>query len=324
MANNVPQLILLYTLLSCIISGVSPIAIMYTVECYKHRSWEGGIAKYNAITTIGVTLGLVTFSVAAQFYKTNTLFYISAATCIIGALLFWWTAKEPEITLERNHFTIQITHNLERFLSANSILHYFKIPRINIPKNLRQLKPIQMLFLASFVHWFGMSMAWLGQTPLIKILGLSDSLILTINIVSNLATALAFIWIARRAKSPNKSSINRILVVRCGLVLSWAALPIIFFHSVIIVFTFSLILNILTSMLYAMIWLPLSTFAISQTPADRRGGVQGELLAAIGVANVFGSFFGGLVTEAFGYSIGFILASIIVMFSIPIFSRIDI
>jgi predicted MFS family arabinose efflux permease len=77
-------------------------------------------------------------------------------------------------------------------------------------------------------------------------------------------------------------------------------------------------------MLYAMIWLPLSTFAISQTPADRRGGVQGELLAAIGVANVFGSFFGGLVTEAFGYSIGFILASIIVMFSIPIFSRIDI
>lgn len=324
MANYVPQLILLYTVLVSITSGVAPIAVMYTVECCKGKNWQGGVARYNSVTSVGNILGLLTYTVAAQFYETRWLFYISAAMCFLAALLLWRTGQEPEITLERHPFQVRSFHDVERFFSPKPVLHYLDIRRFKIPKNLKQLKPLQLLFLAAFVHWIGINFFGVGQIPLMRVLGLSDSLILAVSSAAGVAQAIAFVRIAPRINSDHKQLLNRVVVVRGGLILCWAALPIFFFYPVSFVFIFPLIISIIWSIFYAMIWLPITTFAISQAPADRKGSVQGELQSSIGVANAIGSALGGLVITSYGYTVGFVLASIIAMLTIPIISRIDI
>lgn len=323
-ANSFPQLILLYTILVSFTSGVAPIAVIYTVECCKGRNWQGGIARYNSITSVGNILGLLTYTVVAQFYETRWLFYISAATCFLAVILLWRIGREPEITLERHPFQVRSFHDVERFFSPKSALHYFDVKKLKLPKNLKQLKPLQLLFLAAFVHWIGINVLAVGQIPLMRSLGLSDSLILAINSIAGVTQAVAFVKIAPSIKSDHKKFLNSVVVVRGGLTMCWAALPIFFFYPVSFIFIFPLVISVIWSIFFAMIWLPITTFAVSQASANRKGSAIGELLSVIGVANAIGSALGGLAITTFGYTVGFVLASIVAMLAIPIISRIDI
>jgi predicted MFS family arabinose efflux permease len=175
-----------------------------------------------------------------------------------------------------------------------------------------------------FVHWLGISIFGVGMTPLMKALGLSDSLILAVNVGNGVAMAVAFVWIAPRIKSDNIRLISRVVITRSFLVLTWVVLPIFLSHPVSFVFVFSLVNSIVFHAFYALIWLPITTFAISQAPPDRKGVVQGQLMSVLGISNAIGSILGGLVITAYGYPVGFVAASIIALLALPIFSRINI
>ena len=322
-ASSVPQLTLFYAFLVSITSGITPIAVMYTVESHRGKNWEHGVAKYNALTSIGNILGLLGFSYVAQFLETRWLFYISASMCLLALALLWRMGREPEITLERHQFPLRSFHDAERFLSPRPIIHYLDIRHFRIPRSLKELTPLHLLFLAAFVHWTGISFLNVGQTPLMRALGLSDSMILAVNCVAGAAQAVAFFSVARFLKPDSSWLLNRVVAVRSGLILCWAVLPVFIYYPVPYVFVFPLIVSVVWSIFYALIWLPVTSAAISQAPFDRKGRVQGELMSAIGVANAVGAYFGGLVISTFGYTVGFVLASAIALLARPIMSRID-
>jgi MFS family permease len=271
--------------------------------------------------SIGNILGLLTYTVMARFYETGTLFYVSSAACMVSALLLWRMGREPVMTLERHSFS-KILHEAESLLSPKPILHFFDVRRLKLP-NPRKLTPLQLLLLAAFVHWLGINFWFVGQIPLMRELGLSDSLILALNAANGVAASAAFLWIAPRVKTKHKWLIERVVMARAGLILCWAALPIFLVHQVGFVFVFPLVISAAFNVLYAMIWLPMTNLAISQAPEDRKSGVVGQFISATSVAGAVGSALGGLAISAYGYSIGFIIASAIVMLSLPIISRID-
>jgi MFS family permease len=318
LANSVLQLIFLYTLLAGITSGITPVAVNYTVECCHGKGWREGGAKYNSVTTIGNLLGLLAYTVGARLFETQWLFYISAALCFLAAIVLWRTGQETKAAAESMR-----SHNTGKPLSPQPVRRNLNIRRVELPKNLKQLTPLQLLFLATFVHWTGITWFAVGQVPLMKSLGLTDSLILAVNCVAGAMQAIAFVSIAIKVKSDHRRLLRRVILVRGGLILCWAAFPIFLIHPVSFVFVFPLVISMLWSIFYTMIWLPITTFAISQAPAARRGSVQGELLSAIGVANAISSALGGLVITALGYTIGFAIAAVIAMLTIPIISRID-
>ena len=323
MATSVQQVILIYTVGSILTAGVAPIAVMYTVECCRLEDWHVGVARYSSVASIGNILGLLTYTAAAPFVETRWLFYISSVTCFLAVLFLWKMGQEPEVTLERHSFPVKSFHDAEKFLSPRPFLHYLDIRRIKIPKNLGQMSPLQLLFLAAFIHWTGISAFGVGQTPLMKDLGITDSLILALNVITGVIAAIAFAWIAPRIKSSRKRSLNLIVIARCGLILCWAALPYFLVHSFSLVFILPLIISIIFNVLYALIWLPITNFAISRAPADHKGSVQGELLSATALAGAVGSVVGGIVITAYGYTAGFVLASIIALLTIPILSKFD-
>ena len=321
--NLIPLLIFLHVALACIASGIAPIAIMYTVEWCRDKNWHGGVARYNSIASVGNILGLMMYTAVAGFYPTHWLFSISAALCFAAALLLWKMGKEPDITLERHHFHMRSFHDVEKVLSHRPVLHHLDLGKLRPPRNLGKLKPLQLLFLAAFVHWTGISFFNVGQTPLMRALRLSDSLILAVNGAAGTMQAISFLWIAPRIKSNHKRLLSGIVGVRGGLILCWAALPILFVYPVSFVFVFPLVISVVWSIFYTIIWLPITDFAISQAPADRKGSVQGELYSTTAVASAIGSALGGVVLTLYGYTVGFAIASIIAMLTIPILSRID-
>ncbi len=323
-ANSVPQLILFYAMLNIFSSGITPIAVMFAVEKCRSKNWEGEVAKYNSITNLGNICGLILDTIVASFLHVSWLFYISAFLCLISVIIFWWSAKEPEITLERHAFNMRNFH-VERLLSPKPIFHYLSLQNFRLSKGRKRfrLNPIQMLFLAVLVQWIGIFALNVGEIPLMKNLNLSDSEVLAVQASSSFVSVLAFAKIAPAIKLEHRKIINISIIFRGILILGWAGLSLLLVYPVPYVFIFPLILAIIWPISYAMIWIPIVTFAISSSPANGRGSTQGALMSVNAVANVLGSTLGGLIMATLGYTIGFIAAAIICILSLPIFSRID-
>ena len=321
--NSVPHLIVFYILINCFSSGISPIGVMYTVESLKGKNWQRNVARYNSMASVGNIVGLALNTAISQYLQTRWLFYTSSAMCFLAAYILWKTGQEPQITLERHHFSVRSFHEMEKLLSPRPVLHYVNLRRIGIPRNLTKLKPLHLLFLASFIHWTGILFFGVGQTPLMRDLNLSDSMILAVNATTSVASAAAFSWIAPHVKSNNRKWLRNVVSVRVGLIICWAVLPIFTLRPISSVYLFPLVFSIVFSIFYSLIWLPISTFAISQAPPGHSGSVQGELQSAIGVGNAIGSYVGGLTITAIGYSAGFIIAAAIAALAIPVLAKID-
>ena len=319
--NGIPQITILYTLVIAVSSGVAPIAVMYTVECCRGKNWSGEIARLNSIMSIGNIVGLLSFTLAANYYPTQSLFYISAGVCLMASLILWRLGREPEMTFERHSFS-HLLHDMEGLLSPRPLLQHLDVRRIRLPTSLSKLSSIQLLMVTAFIHWTGISIYAVGMTPLMKALGLSDSLILALNVGNGIAAAASFILIAPRAKT-GPQHLKELILARSILVLCWAPLPLLIINPPSYVFIFPLIISAAINVFYAMLWLPLSSFAISLAPEDRKSSVMGQLISATAIAGAIGSAVGGILITAYGYSVGFIIASGIMLLAIRTVTQIN-
>ncbi|MEM3404502.1 MAG: MFS transporter [Nitrososphaeria archaeon] len=321
--DSVLQLVVLNTVIMTFISGVTPIAVMYVVESCKTKDWHEEVARYNSITNVGAILGLIVSTMVSAFFRTSLSFYLMSAFCIIAAISLWKIGEETKITLERQVFPIRNFRDAERFLIHRSFFHYLRLRRVQFPRRLSQFKPLQLLFLACFMHWLGIFSFMIGQVPIMKDLNLSDSVILAINAVTGTSAALAFSKIAPAIKTDYKKLIRSMTALRTALILYWSMFPLLFIYQLQYVFVFPLLSSIVFPITYAIVWLPIVTSAISFAPHDRKGATQGELLSILAIANTIGSAIGGYLISVFGYTIGFVVAAIITLLSTPIFSKID-
>lgn len=320
-SDGLPQITSLYTLIIAISSGVAPVAVMYTVECCGGKNWSGQVARLNSIMSVGNIAGLLTFTAGAWVFSTQSLFYLSAAVCLVSSLLIWRLGAEPEVTLERHPFN-KVLHDVESHLSPRPILQALDLRRMRLPSSLRRLSPIQVLLVTAFIHWTGISIYGVGMTPLMKDLGLSDSAILALNVVCGIAAAASFVLMAPRAGS-GPGHLRKLIMARAALVLCWLPLPLLIGRPPSFVFVFPLLFSAAINVFYAMLWLPLSSFAISEAPADRKSSVVGELISATALAGAIGSAVGGLIITMYGYSVGFAVASVIMLLATQTVNRMD-
>jgi MFS family permease len=323
-ANSVLELILFYSLLAIFTSGISPIMVMLAVENSKSKNWEEEIARYNSISSVGNIFGLILNTIAALFFELSWLFYFSCALCLIAILMLWRFAEEPEITLERQAFPIRSLRYAEKSLSPKSIFHFMDLRQFRMEKiKMFKFKPLQLLFLACFVQWTGIYFFSVGETPLMNLIGMSNSLILALNASASLVSVFAFSKIFPSLKQSRRKLIKTAIFWRSAFIFGWGGISLLLFYPVPYGFVFPFMLGVIWPVSYAMVWLPIVAYVISSSPANQRSTNQGLLMASIGAANALGSTLGGIVMSTFGYTIGFISAAIIALLSMPIFSRID-
>lgn len=322
-AGSVWQLIVLFAVLAVFTAGIQPIAAMYAVEYREGKDWQREIVRYNSYWNIGTIVGLIVNTLLALVIPLSWILYLAGVFCVVSSLILWRTAKEPELPLERNAYPI-IQVQDEELTTRTSILEYFDIRRINIPKAIKRLKPIHLLFLACLIHWMGVYSYGVGEVPFMRALGLSASIILGINVAENVATVFSFSRLVPRAKMEYQRLISLMMASRAVLILTWAGLTVFLVYQTAYAFIFPLILEILFLVCYALVWYPIMCFAISQAQFNKKGTTQGELLAVVSLANVLGSIIGGVVIGTFGYAVGFAVSAGIAVLALPILHYINI
>ena len=197
LANAVWQLIALFTVFAVSTAGIQPIAAMYAVESNEGKNWQKEIVKYNSYWNTGVIAGLVVNSLLALVMPLSWLLYIAAGFCVVSALIVWRTAKEPDLPLEREAYAI-INVQDEEQPTTMSVLDYFDIRKI--PRGLRRLKPVHLLFIACLIHWTGVFSYTVGEVPFMAAIGMSASLILSVNVAENVATVISFSNVVPRVR----------------------------------------------------------------------------------------------------------------------------
>lgn len=315
-ATAVWQLILLFSILAFSTAGIQPIAAMYAVEYREGKDWQKEIVKYNSYLNLGVILGLVFSSFAALVVPLSWLLYLGSVFCVVSALLIWRTAKEPDLPLERAAYS---TANLEeKEEESTSVFDNFDVRNLKLRHLFRRLKPVHLLFIACLIHWTGVYTYGVGEVPLMNAIGLSASVILSINVAENLATVVSFSTLVPRVKLDYQKLVALMMGSRAGLILCWVGLTIFIATRVSYVFIFPLILEVLFLLCYALVWYPIMCFAISQAQFNKKGQTQGELVAVVSLANVLGGVIGGVVIGTFGFAVGFAVAAVISALAIPI------
>jgi MFS family permease len=322
-ANSVVSLTVLYTMLAVFTSGIQPIAVMYSVEYREGKNWQKEIVKYNQYFNIGVILGLILYSLLALTIPLNWILYLSAIFCLISAAVLWKTAKEPQLSLEREAFAIINVQNEERTLTW-SILDYFDIRKIRIPKSFKNIKPIHILFITCLVHWTGVFSFAVGEVPLMSAIGLSSSVILGISVAENAATIFSYSRLVPKVTMEYQKLVSSMIATRSLIIVAWAGLTYFIIFPFTGGFVFPLVFAVLFLTCYALLWYPIMCFAISQAEPNRKGTTQGQLLATVSLANVAGALIGGLLIAMFGYAVGFITSAVIAALAIPILRYVDI
>jgi len=298
---------------------------MLTVESGRNKSWEREVARHNSVSSLGNICGLVMNTIIASFVMINWLFYISSALCLIAVLLLWRLAKESEITLERHGFSIRGLRYAEKIISPKSVFHFFDIRRLRILKiRVFKLKSLQLLFLSCFVQWTGIAFFAIGEIPLMRNLGMADSLILALNAIASLVSFFSFSKIIPSLKYSRLKLLNVAIIWRSIFIMGWAGISLLLVYPMPYAIIFPFLLGTTWPISYAMIWLPIITYTISVSPINKKSATQGTLIATLAIANAIGSTLGGFVISTFGFTVGFISAAAIALSCIPIFSRIDI
>jgi MFS family permease len=315
-ATEVWQLIVIFTVLAFSTAGIGPIAAMYAVEYREGKDWQKEIVRYNSYLNIGVIVGLVFSSFVALVVPLSWLLYLGAVFCVVSAVLIWRTAKEPDLPLERDVYT---TANLEeKKEEPTSVFDNFDVKNLKLQHIFRRLKPVHLLFLACLVHWTGVFTYGVGEVPLMKAIGLSASVILSINVAENLATVVSYSTLVPRVKLDYQKLVALMMGSRSALIVCWVGLTVFTMTQVSYVFIFPLILEILFLLCYALLWYPIMCFAISQAQFNKKGQTQGELVAVVSLANVLGGVIGGVVIGTFGFAVGFAVAAGLSALAIPI------
>jgi predicted MFS family arabinose efflux permease len=309
LADSVLTLTVLYSALAAFTGGIQPIASMYAVEYREGKNWRQEVVKFNSFLNVGVIVGLVVNTVLALFIPLNWLLYLAAVLCLVSTVILWKTAKEPLLPLERDVYSVR---------------DYFDIRKFKLVLSLKKPKPITILFIVCLIHWIGVYSFGVGEVPLMTAIGLSSSIIIGINVAENIATVYAFNRLVPRAKMNQKKLVAGMIGARGLLILVWAGLTFFIANQFSGVFLLPLILEIAFLICYALLWYPIVCFAISQSPPNRKGTTQGELLSVIAAGNVIGALIGGAVIGGLGFEAGFIISAIIAVASIPLLRYVDV
>lgn len=124
-------------------------------------------------------------------------------------------------------------------------------------------------------------------------IGLSTSLILAVNVAENVATVFSFFRLVPRVSMEYQKLMTAMITARSLIILSWAGLTVFILYPSSGAFILPLIFEILFLTCYALLWYPITCFAISQAEFNRKGTTQGQLLSIVSLANVIGALIGG-------------------------------
>ncbi|MGC8995820.1 MAG: MFS transporter [Thermoplasmata archaeon] len=312
----------LYSFFSSASSAPINIIIMETIE---ENLWKKAFSNLQFASSFGSTLGfIISFAFTLNFYVLSLL-YISFILSIISLILLIILLPKTKRKIDRKEFLLNIYVYMSR-LFYNPFL-YVRLTNESIWKTIKNLNfkkiknnNITYLSIATFIFYIGSGLFNTMYPAALKVKTNSDFLSFLILSIGMIIQTLSYLLIWKKTKFFAKS--DNLIKAIFGRGISYFIISFTF----LLPFPIFMGLNILfypiaAGLAFSIFYTVSNIIAFEIIGNNARGRKMGLYTSMIQIGVFVGSFLSGYITENFGYTVDFLLASISVFLSSAFFYR---
>ncbi|NJF24877.1 MFS transporter [Thermococcus sp. Bubb.Bath] len=305
LAHSVHQVMAINAVYTFSIAATIPIPVLIITKAFRLEDWDYAIGRFNEISGWAWVLGLVVGLLLTPLLGIRMTF---VALGLIGLLSSPWgerTIREVPLHVDRRILGVYAGYVVEKFrYIPNMITH---LPRFST-------KGFGRLYLSSLLFWIG-AMLYFTQFPvLLKAHGFGATPLYIMSIGNSAVSAFMYTRVGLKLR---KSGGYNALI--SGLSLRALAFGLLAFTARLGGTPF-VVLAFLSYFLAGYTWayIGISTTSIISrfAPPKERGALIGTYNMVSSLGAIAGNFLSGVLTEEFGFTVDFILATLLIGVSI--------
>lgn len=322
---DLPKIFVLSAIVGFFIIGKNPITQLMVMETNPNNRWSSMFALTSNLTTFGSLAAFAVGMFWSQIFDLRPYFLFCAGFSLFS--LFTSVLVNKSTFLER-HTISESVHGATYFLRHHRMhfhLYFPKHPKIDDFKHITTLfkgkikHEIGLLYLTNFFFYFGSNSFFTILIPFLKHYEFSTSQIFAVYLIQTIVMMVFFFltprlvsWIGE-SKSVMVSYGPRI----AGIALTGSLVPILIGDNS---FFAAIAASSLMVVGFSIFTTSNSVIFFKAIPKGFEGRFLGVNSFMVGIGIFTASLISGFVSSAFGYTISFIMAAILLVVSIVMFS----
>jgi MFS family permease len=319
--KDLGSLLVISPIIGFFIVGKNPVTHLLVMESAPKNQWSWLFSRISIIATFGMLGAMVIGTAWSVYFDLGPYFLICAVSSGI-AIAFTKTIKESAFHLERS----SIAHSIHGLRYSFSHFHFVfpKIPELHDYKHIITIfkgkvsHEIGILFLSTFLFYFGSNIYFTAYTPFLKHFAFSDSTVFLIYTIQTI-TMIAIFFVAPKviAKFGEERSTALAYVPRIAAVLvAGFVVPFMFGAGIFVGAIISVCLMVLAFSIFST---SSSVILFKSIPQGFEGKYLGVNSSVTGIGVFVGALATGKIASSFGYMTSFLVSAIILALSLILF-----
>jgi MFS family permease len=319
--NTINILFIISPILGFFLVGKNPVTQLMVMESIHKNQWRWLFARTSIIGTLGMFSAMMIGVIGSIFFDLKPYFLICAASCI-ATMGVSMTIKESQFHLERSSIAHSI-HGL-RYVISHFHMVFTRMPELYDYKHIitifkgRITDEMGIFYISNFLFYLGSNIYFTAFTPFLKNYGFSNSNVFLIYMIQT-AVMISIFFVAPRfiSKIGEERSTSLSYAPRIAAVLiAGLFIPITVNNGSFVVAIVSASLMVIAFSIFSTASSIIFFKSIPQ-------GFEGKYLGVNSSITTVGLFIGALSTgqlaNSFGYTIVYIVASVILFASFVLF-----
>lgn len=307
-ALSIPHVMYIQIASAVFAAATVPVSSVYVLRSARKEFWDQAIGEFNRIGGYAWAFGMLFGTLFLKILGMKNLFVLLGIICFLSSVLFQKMVKEKPIYINRDRIVSFVNITTEKLrLMPSYIIHF---PQIVAFENER----LKNFYLASFVLFISSGLIF---TPFVYFLtekGASATLVFLVSFLNSAISAYSYSRIARKV-----ALFGGFSILKRGL-----GLRALFFFALVLASIlkgyYSVVLAAVCYCTFGYTWAQIS---ISSNSVMSRLAIEGKEGKIMGMYNfmsslglITGNFVSGLVVDALGFSVEFVLGFLVLVLSL--------
>lgn len=307
-------------------AAIAPVGTVMVLECFRKDEWPKRLGDFSKVGGIGWVIGLLLGTIWLMAFPTDgdanpmrALFILAGALGFLSVFLGWRYMKEPLEKLSRQQLPPMELLKIPSYLMEKlrfmpqRLLYVMEMSQKNLrlrnfPTNLRRYYGVVFLAFTGFLCFYVALPTYLARH-----VGMSSAEVFAVYLASSLVSAVMY---SKAGKLVERYGGRKVQALAFGLrVLIFPSFFLVTLLSLDLtgVFLLMCILSGLAGMCWALLAVAGDSLVARMSYRSFRSQSMGMYSSVRGVSTIFGSLFGGLVAQYFGYEVLFLLSSFFIV-----------
>ncbi len=308
------------------VANATPLNLL-VMETTPKEHWPSVFGKLQMFSSVGTTIGYVVAVYATNFISLNSLpmlLFIVCAIAILMAnkLIFSPPIKSTRQSIVRNSFAFvsrMLMHPI-LFVAAPTKKLLNKISSLQ-NRNETQTNYVTLLYVAGFVFFLGSGLFNTVYPAALKQFGLTESNVFLVLFMGLLLQTTTFFYSGRFVETHLTPIVIKQSLILRGAAYGLVGLTFFMFSGNNILWSNIILYPIATGIAFSLYYTASYSLVFKALKGIDNGSALGVFSAIAAVGTLVGALLSGEFAYSYGYAVTFVLAGVLMLITVYIFSK---